>query len=197
MFYDVDVTVSLASAEDLPGIVSLHTANHIENLTQEEREREGFVTAKYTLEDIAEMHEITPPVIAKSASSGVVVGYALVVDRTCPLFQHHELMQDFLAAADQVVYKGRPLGEQKYVIVGQLCVAKEYRGKGVVGLLYSHYRECYAPAGYQYCVTDVSTENPRSLRAHVKAGFIPVQKFRYSGSGWDIILYDWTTTNAT
>lgn len=36
-----------SSEADLEGILRLHTANHIDNLSAEEASHEGFVTAKY------------------------------------------------------------------------------------------------------------------------------------------------------
>lgn len=96
-----------------------------------------------------------------------------------------------MTAVDQIAYKGISLKYSKYILVGQLCVAKAYRGQGIVTRLYNHFRESYS-CSYDYCITDISIQNPRSLRAHIKAGFQIIDTFNYAGDGWHIVLCDWT-----
>jgi len=44
---------------------------------------------------------------------------------------------------------------------------------------------------YQYLITDVAQENPRSIKAHLKTGFEIIHTIQYGGIGWDIVLWDW------
>ncbi|MEY3245558.1 MAG: hypothetical protein RL253_715, partial [Bacteroidota bacterium] len=132
------------------------------------------------------MHNASPSIIAKDGDD--VVGYALVA--TKEVRNGHDLMADLFNVIDTKYYKGKCLKEVNYVVVGQLCVAKDYRGQGLVKRMYDYYQDCYA-AAYEYLITDVAQANTRSLNAHKKSGFIVIDTLVYAGIDWDIVLWDW------
>ena len=86
------------------------------------------------------------------------------------------------------------MADQPYVVVGQLCVGAGYRGLGLVKRMYDHFRELIHDR-FDYAVTDVATANPRSLKAHLKAGFQVISTLSYGGEYWDIVLWDWTSAS--
>jgi GNAT superfamily N-acetyltransferase len=184
------VQVLCAEADDLPGILSLHKANHISSISASEAEREGFVTALYSLEELTAMNIDTCAIIAKDSLTNRVVGYALAVDKQSKLAKDHSLLGPLIAMIDQIEYCGVPLARQPYIVVGQFCIAKGYRGMGIAARIYEAFRRRYMKQ-FRFCVTDISARNPRSLKAHLKAGFQVLQRFTESdGSSWDIVLYD-------
>jgi RimJ/RimL family protein N-acetyltransferase len=89
-----------------------------------------------------------------------------------------------------LVYQGRPLGQQKVYYCGQICVAEAYRGQGVVNLLYQFHRQHFSPQ-FDLLATEISTANPRSLKAHQKTGFEVIATHRDEVDQWDIVLWDW------
>ena len=54
-----------SSTEDLLGILALQLENHLNTLSTEEKESQGFVTVRHTLEQLEEMNKIAPHIIAK------------------------------------------------------------------------------------------------------------------------------------
>ncbi len=176
----------VTTTTELEGIKSLQTQNLGVNLTKEEAVKEGFVTASYTLEFLQAMHNQAPSVIAKVNDE--VVGYALVATKA--IRYEHDLLADLFNAIDKETYKGNLLQNENYVVVGQLCVGKNYRGQGMVQQLYNYYKNAYN-AKFSYLVTDVAKANPRSLKAHIKTGFEVINTLEYGGIGWDIVLWDW------
>lgn len=176
----------VTKADELEGIHNLHLLNLRKNISLAEASSEGFVTAEYTLDFLKQMHDSSPSIIAKDGDK--VVGYALVA--THEVRYDHQLMSDLFEVIDTKSYRGRILKHVDYVCVGQLCVAKEYRGQGLVKRMYDFYRDCYA-AEYEYLITDVAQANPRSLKAHKKSGFEIIDTLVYGGIGWDIVLWDW------
>jgi hypothetical protein len=44
---------------------------------------------------------------------------------------------------------------------------------------------------YRYCLTDIDEANPRSLKAHLNAGFNILDTLHYEGSSWHIVIWDW------
>jgi predicted N-acetyltransferase YhbS len=172
---------------ELEGIKKLQQENLKSSLTAEETSQEGFVTAVYSLEFLQKMHFAEPSVIAKDGEQ--VVGYALVAD---PAIRHeHELLEDLFNAIDHTEWNGVMMKETNYVVVGQLCVSKKYRGQGLVSRMYSYYKDCMEDK-FDYCLTDIAQDNPRSLRAHLKSGFQVINTLDYGGIKWDIVLWDWT-----
>lgn len=181
------VTITLVTNHDeLVGIRDLQALNLRKNIDAATALSDGFLTAEYTLEYLQHMHDASPSIIAKDGDQ--VVGYALVATKA--VREGHDLMADLFNVIDTKFYKSKSLRDTNYVVVGQLCVAKEYRGQGLVKRLYDYYRDCYAKE-YEYLITDVAQANSRSLNAHKKSGFIVIDTLEYGGIGWDIVLWDW------
>lgn len=176
----------VSSKLELEKIRLLQQQNLRSALTLSEAEKEGFVTAEYSVEFLEKMHEATPSIIA--VDGDVIAGYALATIKEVGV--NHDLIHELFDAVDDITYHAKRLGETSYIVIGQLCVAKDYRGFGMVQKMYNAFRDQYAHA-YEYCVTDVAEDNPRSLKAHLKSGFVVIDTLRYGGIGWNIVLWDW------
>jgi L-amino acid N-acyltransferase YncA len=177
--------------KELEGIKKLQQENLKINLTDQEAGTQGFVTAEYTMEFLEKMHGESPSIVAKADDQ--VIGFALVSVKA--IRHDHELLGDLFKTIDKLQYNNRPLKDSKYVVVGQLCVSKNYRGIGLVQQMYQHFKNCLSPE-FDYCITDVARDNPRSLKAHLKSGFRVIDTLNYGGLGWDIVLWDWTGENS-
>ena len=172
---------------ELEGIRNLQEANLKKNIPEEEAEAEGFVTAEYSIEFLEKLHRAYPSIIAKD--EGQVVGFALVASKS--IRHDHDLLADLFNTIDKIIFKNQPLKDARYVVVGQLCVARNYRGRGLVQQMYQHFKSCLS-GEFDYCLTDVAADNPRSLKAHIKSGFQVVDTLTYGGLNWNIVLRDWT-----
>lgn len=173
---------------EIEGIKHLQTINLKANLTEAEMLQEGFLTASYPLELLQQMHRIEPAIIAKEGDT--VAGYALAVTKA--IGGQHDLLDDLFRQIDAHHYQGQLLAEVDYVVVGQLCVAKMYRGLGLVQQLYGHFQTSLSHK-YPYLITDVDDKNPRSIKAHLKTGFEIIGSLQYGGSNWHIVLWDWAS----
>jgi ribosomal protein S18 acetylase RimI-like enzyme len=171
---------------ELVGIQQLQQENLRKNIDVNEAASQGFLTAEYSLGFLQQMHEAGASIIAKDGDR--VIGYALVA--VGEIRNDHLLLADLFNTIDKTIFDHKPLENSQYVVVGQLCVSKDYRGQGLVQALYEHFRECLSKQ-YQYCITDVAQENARSLKAHKNTGFQVIDSLSYAGIGWDIVLWDW------
>ena len=180
----------VSSLEELDAIAALQQANLRKNITAEEAAAQGFLTAEYSLQLLQEMHSLVPAIVAKEGKE--IAGYALVATKA--LRHAHPLLSDLFDAIDGLTYQNLPLHSANYVLVGQLCVRKEFRGQGLVGKLYNHFRDSLIDS-FTYCLTDVATTNHRSLQAHKRAGFQVINHTEYAGVGWEIVLWDWRHDN--
>ena len=180
----------VSSPSEIIGIRDLQALNLKQNITAEEAIEQGFLTAAFTIEYLQEMNLASPSIIAKDGDK--VVGYALVA--TKDIRNGHDLVEGLFDAIDNSEYNGKLLKDVNYVVVGQLCVAKEYRGQDLVQKLYGHFRDCLSKE-FSYLVTDIAQANTRSLKAHQKRGFQVINELMYGGFKWDIVLWDWNAVD--
>lgn len=177
---------TVTTTEELTAIHYLNQTNLKQNLSVTEQEQEGFVTWLYSLELLKKIHRLAPSVIVKDVQR--VAGYALMTPVEASAF-HPDLKQMF-ENLKPVVYKGHPLFSYRFYCMGQICIAKEFRGKGAVNLLYKKHKEQYSTY-FDFILTVISTKNVRSLIAHEKAGFTSIYNYTDATDNWDVVLWDW------
>jgi L-amino acid N-acyltransferase YncA len=166
-------------------ILELQRQNLIGTLSEEQQAREGFVFAEHTLSVLKKMATHLPQVVA--FHEGKVVGYNLAMlsamrdtlPSLIPMFDEFEKSQ----------YKGRPLREYKFIVGGQVCVSREFRGQGLLKKLYHATRDSL-PQDYQLCVTEIAVNNTVSLNAHKKMGFETIRSYFDGKTQWDIVAWE-------
>jgi hypothetical protein len=164
----------------------LQKINLPDNLSDETKLSQGFVTVRHDLTLLRNMSASAPQIIARHGEK--VVGYALVM-RPEIRFMVPVLVPMF-ELLDSLFYKGVMLTQSKYYVMGQICVDENYRGQGVFDGLYSKHKEVYSPE-YDFCITEISTRNKRSMKAHSRVGFKTIHTFRDKTDEWNIVLWDW------
>jgi GNAT superfamily N-acetyltransferase len=131
------------------------------------------------------MHDLAPTVIIKDGDK--VVAYALTM-----LIECRQLMPDLepmFALLDTLSWKNKPLNDHRFYVMGQICIAKACRGQGLFEQLYEHHKKIFQPR-FDLFITEISTRNHRSLRAHEKVGFKPIHTHRDKLDEWRIVAWD-------
>lgn len=172
---------------EILGIKDLQIRNHKSILTQEEMASQGFVTAEYSIDFLKKMNAAEPSIIAID-SNNQVVGYAIASPKS--IKGYHGFLDELFITADELMIEGTPVKDLNYILIGQLCVAKKHRGQGLVTAMYDYFRKVLS-ADYDCVITDVDVENPRSLKAHLKAGFQILETKTYGGLRWNVVFQDW------
>lgn len=183
------ITYSPAEKEsDFEAILTLQRQNLRQFLTEEERQTQGFLTAVYSLDFLKEMHEASAHLVARDGDK--VVGYVLGL--TPGFLPRDPVFASYLKAVQTLSWQGKPMLSHHPLIVGQLCVDKNYRGQGLVDGLYQACRN-HHQGKFDFLLSDVSALNPRSFRAHQRVGFVPLAEFpdEFTGETWHILLWDW------
>ncbi len=172
--------------KDLEQILALQKLNYKAHVSSEEAESQGFVSIEHEFSLLKDMNADYPHIIAKS--DGEVVGYALVmlrkfgnmIDVLLPMFERINVLD----------WKGKSMADSSYFVMGQVCVAKDFRGKGVFSRLYAEMKE-RMKGDFDYLVTEVASRNKRSMRAHEKVGFELLLNYDVEGDEeWNIVLLD-------
>ena len=176
-----------ASIIDLEGIVALQKANLAQHLTQEEIKTQGFVTVHHSFEQLKRLNDQEKHIIAKDNDR--IVGYVLAMTKfskfdlpiLIPMFNEFEI----------ILYKNKIIAEYNYIVVGQVCIQKEFRGQGIVDNCYAAYKKYYADK-YDFVITEIATTNQRSLNAHKRIGFTEIHSYTAPDKkDWIIVLWDW------
>ncbi|MGV3595957.1 MAG: GNAT family N-acetyltransferase [Sediminibacterium sp.] len=180
-------TIQLAcNHRELEEIAALSSANLRTIVSEAEKAEQGFITWEYSVQLLKEMHAIAPSIIAKWNDH--VVGYALVA--THAMSGVHAEMNVMLNNLATLTYEGKPMNDYKYYMMGQICIAKEHRGQGLFDQLYEHHRKMYQDQ-YDILLTEVSTSNHRSLRAHKRVGFKTIHTYHDHMDEWNVVVWDW------
>ena len=78
-----------------------------------------------------------------------------------------------------VLYEGKPLAHYTCFVLALMCIAKNYRGKGIYLKLWQELTK-HIPAGLEMSVGPASEANPRALHAHTqKEGMLVVDRFSF------------------
>jgi len=176
----------VTTQDELLQIHRLNKLNYKHQLSAEEKDREGFVSWLYPIELLEKMQELAPNVIVKDGDK--VVGYALVAFREAAPF--HPDLQTMFTHLDQLIYKGQSLADLSFYVMGQVCIDQAYRGKGIFHQLYQHHKELYSPR-FDLLITEISTSNIRSQRAHEKVGFTTFFTYPDAMDEWNVVVWDW------
>ena len=181
---------TVASSDELRQIAALQAANFTSALTAETIASQGFVTVRHDVDVLERMNRTAPAIIAKDGDR--VVGYALVMPRE--FASDVPILAPLFRMLDTLSWNGVSLRDSpRWFVMGQICIADGYRGRGIFDGLYRAMADAYRDR-YDFIVTEVAARNTRSLRAHARAGFGTLRIYPDSTTGedWHVIVLDFT-----
>lgn len=184
-------TAAVQHRTELEQILALQRKNLKQELPEEEMRSQGFVTLQHDLAALEQMHALAPSIIAHQGSE--LVAYALMMPRECRALM--PVLAPMFELFDRLEYRGKPLKEHRFYVMGQICIDKAHRGKGLFELLYQKHRELYQQR-FDFIITEVAVRNQRSLRAHERAGFQILHTYRDATDEWAVVLWDWSIPQA-
>jgi RimJ/RimL family protein N-acetyltransferase len=176
-----------ATDEDLAGIIQLQQTNLPVNLSKDEIQQQGFVTIQHSMANLQQMHRYEKNIIAKDGEN--IAGYLLAMT------EHSKadipVLVPMFEVFDEIVFKGKSVAEYKYIVVGQVCIGKAYRGQGLLDKCYAAYRDHFM-SRYDFAITEIATSNQRSINAHKRIGFKEVHCYTDpQQTAWSIVIWDW------
>jgi ribosomal protein S18 acetylase RimI-like enzyme len=171
----------VADEAELQQILELQRRNLPWSLSEQEMAESGFVTVEHTLDVLRRMHALAPSIVAKDGDE--LAGYALVMPVEC---------RSFVPILEPMFQRLEGLGmfRRRFYVMGQICVAGPYRGRGVFDQLYRAHRE-HLCRRFDAVATEVSVRNTRSLRAHLRVGFEELERYRDATDEWVVLVWNW------
>ena len=83
---------------------------------------------------------------------------------------------------DEITYTNKKLSDYNYYVMGQICVDKSFRGKGIFEMLYQKHKELFQDK-YDFVVTEISIE-----QMHVLCGLMK----KLVSKQYTLIAMQWT-----
>jgi len=182
------VVISTSSTEkDLQGILELQRRNLSSALSAQEKQDQGFVTVAHSFDDLKKMQIYEPNIIAKD--NDVVVAYVLAMTESSKT--DIAILEPMFNGFNHIEYKGKPISDHKYMVVGQVCVDKRYRGEGLFDKCYHAFKDRFK-LRFDFAITEVATVNLRSMKAHRRIGFNEIFRAKdETGLEWSVVIWDW------
>jgi ribosomal protein S18 acetylase RimI-like enzyme len=182
----MEIILDVASTDQhFEQILQLQRENLFSAIGAERQAQQGFVFAEHDIALLKRFAAELPQAIA--LSNDKVVGYNLGM----PVSMRNEIasLVPMFEEFDRCEYKGKPLAAYQYMVGGQVCVHKDFRGHGLLRKLY-HETKNRLPSGYQLCVTEVAARNNAGINAHQKMGFEVVSTYYDGKELWKIVVWD-------
>ncbi|OWW26498.1 GNAT family N-acetyltransferase [Zobellia sp. OII3] len=169
-----------ASTDDeLKQILALQERNLPSGLSDSEKAKEGFVTVVHTFETLKAMNTVCPHIIARSEHA--VIGYALCMH---PRFS--DAIEVLKPMFDEI--EGILPPEENYIVMGQICIDKDFRRQGVFRKLYETMQP-KTKKDFSSIITEIDAVNTRSLQAHFAVGFKELHSYTSGAREWKIVRF--------
>jgi L-amino acid N-acyltransferase YncA len=160
-----DYEISLATREDIAGILDLQETNL--------RERGGTLSVRFSREWFEAALDDMPVLVARKGDR--VVGYLV---SSSPAAQGHvPIIRAMLRA-----YPGPP----DAYLYGPICIAESERGQDLAGALMA---ALSARLPGRQGITFIRRDNTRSMRAHGKIGMREVAEFTHGDAAIVVVVY--------
>ncbi len=173
-----------ASAEDYCAILRLQDSNYIANLSEQER-RQGFLSAQFTPGQVAQMAEDLGTTIALVGNE--LAGFLCAFRPDFPTGS--PVIAKMLESYELFEFEGRPLSRYRSYLYGPVCIAREYRGRGLLRGLY-HAQVKGLAGRFEVGAAFVARTNPHSLEAHIKGlGMTEVGDFAVKGNRYATLVF--------
>jgi len=180
----MDITTSTMLDSDIIPISIIQSENLRDNLTPDQQ-KDGYLSIAFSENEFREFNRDLGVVVAKMR--GQVIGYCCV--SSAGFNAQFPILDQIVANLSTYLV---PKTEQRPTkattcFYGPACIAMPFRGLNVLTHLFSHALKLSKDAGYTFCFSFISSENKRSLNAHLKLPFHNVGKVEYNYNEYIVI----------
>lgn len=172
------------SESDIIPILTIQSSNLRDHLNPEQR-KDGYLSIAFSENEFRSFHRDIGVVVAKLQDQ--VVGYCCI--SSAKFNARFPVLDQIVANLSGYLipdHDRRP-EEAMTCLHGPVCIAKSFRGRGVLPHLFTHGIQLAKDAGYSFCFSFISSENQRSLRAHLKLPFRKVGTVAHQNSEYIVI----------
>jgi hypothetical protein len=180
----LNLTKATMLESDIIPILSIQSDNLRHNLKPGQL-KDGYLSIAFSENQFRAFNRDIGVVVAKIQDQ--VVGYCCI---SSAIFNaQFPVLDQIVSNLSSYLIPGNDHGPEKATtcIHGPVCIAKSYRGRDVLNHLFSYGIKLAKNAGYSFCFAFISSDNQRSLKAHLKLPFHKVGKIVYSNIEYIVI----------
>jgi len=174
-----------ATQIDIPGILSLQSANLYNNLSIEEREK-GFVTTPFTVALIEEI--ISQGGLFIAIDEEKIVSY--VFAGSWEYFSYWDIFKYMIKRFPNLKYQEQNITTENSFQYGPICIDINYRGQGLINQIFEEMRLNFKEK-YPISLTFINAVNIPSTKAHTeKLGWKIIDRFEFNGGNYLGLAFD-------
>ncbi len=180
----MSLTITRMTKADMSQIMEIQLKNQRNNLTPIQQ-KNGFLSIAFSEDEFNAFNNDLCVAIAKEQDD--VIGFCCIssaehnskfpiLDQIIANLSSYSIpgIQDMVIAGKTCIY-------------GPVCISLSQRGKGVLEKLFTFALDFAKKIGYLYCFSFISSENTRSLNAHIKLSFQIVGKVNFNNKEYKVI----------
>ncbi len=173
---------------DIEGVLTLQDSNLFSKMTEEER-MNGFVTTPFTVELIEKIIELDGLFVAENEAKEII---AYVYAGSWEYFSQWEIFNYMVSRFDQLSFNNKKITTENSFQYGPICIAKSYRGQGVINLIFEEMRLEFVEK-YPISITFINKVNTISEKAHTKKlGWKIIDEFQFNNNTYIGLAFDMT-----
>jgi predicted GNAT superfamily acetyltransferase len=182
------ITLAISNTDkDLLEILDLQSQNLLQSLTKDESQSQGFVTVSHTLEDLKKLNDYEQHLIIKDDDK--IIGYLLAMTKNSK--NDIPVLVPMFEIFNKIFYKDKLVSAYNYLVVGQVCIAKDYRGRGLLDEIYTAFKQRFKEK-YDLAITGIALSNQRSINAHKRIGFFEIHRYTdLNKVEWSVVILEW------
>ena len=180
------VRTRIGRKSDIASVLSLQEKYLFRNLNEEER-LEGFVTTPFTVGQIEEILKENGLFVAVDEMD-IIIAYAFA--GSWKYFEQWEIFNFMVSRFPQLSFNGQEITTANSFQYGPVSIEKEYRGKGVLNLIFEEMRLEFVKK-YPISITFINKVNVISEKAHTrKLGWQIIDEFEYNNNTYIGLGFD-------
>ena len=166
----------VATLEDIDTVLQLHSKYQIDSIKEEDK-KDGFVTTAFTRAELQELITKEQGLFIALNNEEVI---AYVMSASWNFWSRWDMFAFMIEDLQNCRYKGVQLSRKNSYQYGPICIDKSVRGSGVLEEIFAFSLEKMSHR-FEYLITFVNKQNPRSYQAHKrKLGLEVLKEFNYN-----------------
>jgi hypothetical protein len=180
-----NIQLDIATTNDILSILQLQDLYLVANLSDEEK-KHGFVTTPFSVAQLTFVINNQGLFIAKENNN--VVAY--IVAESWAFFSQYPIFEYMITLLPTIRFLDYDFTTENSFQYGPICIHKDYRGKGLINLLFEFMR-IHVSKKYPLSLTFINKINVPSMMAHTKKlKWNLVGDFQFNNNEYFILAYD-------
>ena len=181
----MNFSIELATPAYFDALLNLHALNHATRIAPDAR-ADGFLTIDIARRDLELLHQMRSVWIARNDENDELAGYVLAAP-----WDFYARWPLFRTQTDRfpLAFGDAQLTIENSFQYGPVCVAREFRGRGLLAQLLNAVKARYRE-NYDFGATFINVANVASMAAHRKIGLQTVDEWQANGNNYETLAFE-------